>query len=343
MSSMHNYDLVLSQRGLSKPTKQNIYSSLIGNPSHMKYPRLTTLFPSIATKNQQKIPPIIIKKSPLEGMINKAPLEDKQKVVKELIELRKNKMDELILPGESDLRIMNVTFRSHPCHMVENSNSFIITSEAMKNMLYLFKSLSMPRTRISLSAEGVEFYTRMGTGLLGLVNKRSKRILIEAITFYQGEFTRIMVLVCLGYGCSVWYTVAPGVYGMPLPTELFPSDATYADFFRDHFGHPLFKKMTFIESKYIISDLLTAFENYYPFNQIEIPLVEVTEASNSSQIVSNTNPDMGSTSDVGSHSSPAHRLSENQRSAIKLGLMMAIFIASGVLMSEVPKLVDMMI
>nr|GFB33995.1 hypothetical protein [Tanacetum cinerariifolium] len=137
-----------------------------------------------------------------------------------------------------------------------------------------------------------------------------------------------------------------------------PHDATYVDFFRDSFSHSLFKRLTFIESKYIIGDLLTAFENFYPFTQIEIPLLEVTipsDESSTSQISScsvstsqigsssastsqMTNPDIGSTSDVSGSDSPAHRLNENQRSAIKLAVMMSIFLASGVLMGYTTKI-----
>ncbi|GJY63584.1 hypothetical protein Tco_0465044 [Tanacetum coccineum] len=307
-----------------QPTTVKGLRGFLGKQTNLGYPRLTKFFPSIDQKPPQKLPPIILKTPPFEGMINKAPLEEKQKVLKEFLDLRRSKMDEMMLqgPGEDEMRIMN----------------------ALKNMLHLFKSLGMPRLRIPLSSDGIDLYTRLGTGLLGLVNKRSKQVLIEAITFYKGEFTRIMVLVCLGYGCTVWYTVSPGVYGMPLPTELFPPDATYVDFFRDHFCHPLFKRLTFLESKYIIGDLLTAFENFYPFTQIEVPLLEVSDASSTassstSQIGSSsastsqlTNPDIGSTSEVSGSASPAHRLSENQRSTIKLGLMMSIFLASGVLM-----------
>ncbi|GKF48431.1 hypothetical protein Tco_0141682, partial [Tanacetum coccineum] len=43
-----------------------------------------------------------------------------------------------------------------------------------------------------------------------------------------------------------------------------------------------------------------------------------------------------SSSEVRVSESAPHRFSEDTRSAIKLGLMMAIFLASGVLMSEVP-------
>nr|GFA89998.1 hypothetical protein [Tanacetum cinerariifolium] len=126
------------------------------------------------------------------------------------------------------------------------------------------------------------------------------------------------------------------------------------DFSRDSFSHLLFKRLTFIESKYIIGDILTAFENFYPFTQIEIPLLEVpipSDESSTSQIASSsastsqigsssastsqmTNPDIGSTSEVSGSDSSACRLSKNQRSAIKLAVMMSIFAASGVLMSE---------
>nr|GEY79728.1 putative 39 kda protein in mitochondrial s-1 and s-2 dna [Tanacetum cinerariifolium] len=93
-------------------------------------------------------------------------------------------------------------------------------------------------------------------------------------------------------------------------------------------------RLTFIESKYIIGDLLIAFENFYPFTQIEIPLLEVPIPSDESSTSQMTNPDIGSTSEVSGSDSSPRRLSENQRSAIKLAVMMSIFAASGVLMSE---------
>nr|GEX29956.1 Gag-Pol polyprotein [Tanacetum cinerariifolium] len=117
-------------------------------------------------------------------------------------------MDELILPGDEEMRIINVTFRALPYHMAEKSSSFIITPQALKNMLHLFKSLGMPKLRIPLSSDGIDLYTRLGTGLLSMVNKRSKQVLIEAITFYKGDFTLIMVLVCLGYGCTVCFAMS---------------------------------------------------------------------------------------------------------------------------------------
>ncbi|GJZ50452.1 hypothetical protein Tco_0604642 [Tanacetum coccineum] len=149
----------------------------------------------------------------------------------------------------------------------------------------------------------------------------------------------------------------PGVYGMAPPTELFPSDVDYVKFFMDSFTHPLFKKMTYLESNFIIGTLLTAYENFYPFNQIDIPVLEVgipsqattsaslttipdigssSQASTSASSSQMTIPEIGSTSEASSSIAP--RLSENQRSIIKLAVMMSIFVASGVLMVYTTKI-----
>nr|GEX96173.1 hypothetical protein [Tanacetum cinerariifolium] len=191
-------------------------------------------------------------------------------------------MDELILPGEEEMRIMNVTFRALPCHMAEKSSSFIITPQALKNMLHLFKSLGMPKLRITLSSDGIDLYTRLGTGLLGL---------------YAWD----MVVL---YGAR-WF---PGfMIEIPLLKVPIPSDESST-------------------------------------SQIASSSASTSQIGSSSASTSQmTNPDIGSTSEVSGSDSSACRLSKNQRSAIKLAVMMSIFAASGVLMSEVSKLIDKII
>ncbi|GJS50570.1 hypothetical protein Tco_0623932 [Tanacetum coccineum] len=71
---------------------------------------------------------------------------------------------------------------------------------------------------------------------------------------------------------------------MAPPTELFPSDVDYVKFFMDSFTHPLFKKMAYLESNFIIGTLLTAYENFYPFTLIDIPVLEVGIPSQGSAI-----------------------------------------------------------
>lgn len=367
MSSMHNYDLVLSKRTVTNPTKQNFYTSLIGSSSNIQYPRLTTLFPSIERKHPHPVSHVIKKASPtlIKGMINKkepvenSPMKDiaNNPQLIEFFNLRKTNITDLILksPSVNELKIMSVQFRSHPSHKESEGSTFLVTPEAVKNLVHLFRSLGIPESRLTLSDRGYALYTRLGTGLLGLVNKTSKRILIEALTFYNGEFTRIMVLVYLGYGCTVWYMAAKGLYGSPLPTVLYPQDASYVDFFRESFSHPLYQKLSFIETKYLMNDLLKSFETFNPFTQqIEVPLTGVSEASSSSsssQIASSSQiggstplqlptPEIDSSPEVSVIERPPHRFSENTRAAIKLGLTMSIFLASGVLMSEVANLVD---
>ncbi|GKE87963.1 hypothetical protein Tco_1565438 [Tanacetum coccineum] len=73
-------------------------------------------------------------------------------------------------------------------------------------------------------------------------------------------------------------------------------------------------------------------------SQITLPDIGSTsEASSSASTSQITLPDIGSTSEASSSASTAPRLTKNQRSAIKLAVIMSIFVASGVLMSEVPK------
>jgi hypothetical protein len=329
--------------------------------TNLGFPRLNKLFPSLAIK-PNAVPPLIIKKHPLEGMMKKLTIEEKKQAINDSIDYQK--IDEMLVQGEgSELRIMNIAFRSLPYHIDYTCSSFLINHSAIKNMLYIMKSLSMPQMRIPLSSEGVELYTRLCTGLRGLVNNRS-RVLIESLIHYNGEFSRILVLVSLGVGCTVWYTVAPGDAGMAPPTELFPIDVDHIQFFRDSFAHPLFKKMSFIESKYIIGEVMSAFENFYPFSNIDIPVLEVStqasssastsqmtladvgstsEASSSASTSQMTLADVGSTSEASSSASTAPRLSENKRSAIKLAVIMSILVGSGVLISEVPNLVDSLI
>ncbi|GJU46401.1 ribosomal protein S11 [Tanacetum coccineum] len=92
-----------------------------------------------------------------------------------------------------------------------------------------------------------------------------------------------------------------------------------------------------------------------PSSKIEIPILEVStpsqasssastsqmtipdigsssQASSSASTSQMTLPDIGSTSEASSSASTAPRLTKNQRSAIKLAVMMSIFVASGVLM-----------
>ncbi|GKF93490.1 hypothetical protein Tco_0280209, partial [Tanacetum coccineum] len=57
--------------------------------------------------------------------------------------------------------------------------------------------------------------------------------------------------------------------------------------------------MTYLESNFIIGTLLTAYENFYPFTQIDIPVLEVGIPSQATTSVSSsltTIPDIGSSS-----------------------------------------------
>ncbi|GJR72582.1 hypothetical protein Tco_0084947 [Tanacetum coccineum] len=217
---------------------------------NLGYPRLKKLFPSIVIK-PQKAHPLVIKNPPIEGMIKKLTLEEKQKAIKDFIDFKK--IDELILQGDDELRITEVAFRTLPCHI----------DYGLRQVLH-------------------------------------------------------------GFFCS-----------------------------------SSIKKMTYLESNFIIGTLLTAYENFYPFTQIDILVLEVgipsqattsassslttipdigssSQASTSTRSSQMTIPEIGSTSEANSSTPP--RLSENQRSTINLTVMMSIFVASSVLMGYTTKI-----
>lgn len=80
------------------------------------------------------------------------------------------------------------------------------------------------------------------------------------------------------------------------------------------------------------------------FSNIDVPLsastsqITNTDIVRPSDVVSSETP-----SHVVSSETPSHRFSENQRTAMKTGLIMAVFLASGMIMSEIPNLVDKLI
>lgn len=244
MSSLNNYDLILSKRVATNPSPQNFYTSLMRHQNNMN----PANFPSMRNRHPNPVSHVIKESSPfMKSMMKKS--SNRKSILTnpqftEILGLRKTNLNDLILksPEENELKIMNVKFRSHPNHIASEDSLFRLTYQAATNLRHLFQSLGIRENRLSLSERGYALYTQLGTGLLGLVNQSSKHILIEALTFYNGEFTRIMVLVYLGYGCTVWYMAAGGLYGDPLPAVLYPPDASYADFFQVSFEHPLFQK-----------------------------------------------------------------------------------------------------
>lgn len=163
------------------------------------------------------------------------------------------------------------------------------------------------------------------------------RALVEAIIFYKGSYNRVLVLTTLGLGCTVWYTVSPGLAGMPLPLDLFPVDAEYPMFCRNDFVHPKFTKMYLVEREYIVNKVFMGLDTVHPFSKIELTIpseyIQVPSSSGASTSGASTSGARVGISQAG----------WDNRCAVSLGLMIAVFVATNVIVKEGPKLIEMTI
>lgn len=77
---------------------------------------------------------------------------------------------------------------------------------------------------ISLSSRNRNYLAKLklaSAGLRCVLQSNASKVLVEAITFYEGMYGRFFVLVCLGVGCTVWYAFVPGSYNHAPVTHLF--------------------------------------------------------------------------------------------------------------------------
>lgn len=82
---------------------------------------------------------------------------------------------------------------------------------------FLSHYLGLSYNSRALSAQSLFAYSCYGAGLRGLVTDKTDdgitKILVEVITNYEGMYG--LVLICLGIGCTVWYTFAQGLIDRP--------------------------------------------------------------------------------------------------------------------------------
>jgi hypothetical protein len=130
----------------------------------------------------------------------------------------------------------------------------------------------------SIFSSSIPFYSRhvlqhsnLGAGMRSLVNEKYGLELIEALSFYKGKYGRVIILVGLGVCCTVWYLYVPGcVNTAPLP-DRFPRLENYEMFWNPNYVHNLFSKACYIEKVEVSRDVMSTFENEYPFSNMQIP------------------------------------------------------------------------
>lgn len=190
--------------------------------------------------------------------------------------------------------IMGLCYRFLPFQPNYINSEFIITKKIKDRLTKICNSLGLSYNSVPFSVPELFTYSRKGSGMLSLVNNNFDKVLVEVLSFYKGYYGRFILLVSLGVSCTVWYMFAPGIADIAPPSELLGRVLSYEPFFQVDHHYDKFNKVCFLERKYLTGEVLSALDNEYPFTEINIPA------------------------------------SSNVRVAVGLGVMVAVFLALGI-------------
>ena len=205
---------------------------------------------------------------------------------------------------DNDFNLMELCYRLSPAQGRFIKHCFAINKKMLNRFKYICNNLGLTVNSIPYYTPDVLSYSRLGRGLCSIVNETTNKIILELLTFYNGKYGRLIILVSIGVCCTIWYLFLPGIADAVPPEEIFQRFDSYQEFYNADINKPLFKKICFIERTYISDEVLKTIENEYPFSDMEIPAT-------------------GST-----------------RIAVGLGLIIGVFLAAGIvpLMGSVPEI-----
>lgn len=143
--------------------------------------------------------------------------------------------------------------------------------ECFDRLSFLSHSLGLSYNCRPISTHSLLSFSSSGAGLRSLVSNGYTKILVEVITNFEGKYGRLLVLVCLGIGCTVWYGFAVGSGNHAPQGGLFAPIESYDPFFNMDYYAPGFRRATFIERNDVSESVVSAFENDLPFAEITIP------------------------------------------------------------------------
>nr|YP_010352640.1 hypothetical protein LK193_mgp44 [Bidens tripartita]YP_010352670.1 hypothetical protein LK193_mgp14 [Bidens tripartita]UIR98995.1 hypothetical protein [Bidens tripartita]UIR99025.1 hypothetical protein [Bidens tripartita] len=166
---------------------------------------------------------------------------------------------------------VQLCYRYFPDHTSWINGTFFMTKPMMKRLKQLFKEIDFFSSSIPYYVPEVFQHSNLGQGMRSLVNENYDKIVVEALTFYKGEYGRVVILASLGVCCTVWSLYVPGVAGLTPPLDNFPRFESYQQFFNPETTKDLFDKVTFIQRTDISEDVIKTFENEIPFKDMNIP------------------------------------------------------------------------
>lgn len=96
---------------------------------------------------------------------------------------------------------------------------------------------------------------------------------LRFLTLYEGKYGPFLILVCLGFACTVWYGFSPAIPNHPPTDGAFNPIDSYNHFFDMNYYAPGFRKVSFIERNDVSDSVVSAFSNEQPFADITIPAI----------------------------------------------------------------------
>lgn len=251
-----------------------------------------------------------------DELLNSDPSNSLRESVLPLMNLQQSLTSHQLSVQSCTDEMMALFFRFFPERTRYKRYHFIITEEANKMLKHVFTSLGLSKM-VRFSTKDLFLNTRVRGGLHHLLPQdiASVKKVIEFLTYYKGQYGRLIILVSLGVGCTVWYNFLPGVPEAAPLGFLVPTELPYDSFNNVDFHIDSFKKMSFVEYKYITDQVLSALENIYPFTEIDL---------------AGSNPE----------SSNPESSNPNVRVAIGLGLIVAVFLVMGMTSSSSEQLIE---
>lgn len=270
----------------SGSSSKGLFDSILLN--NIRYPKIKSSFPSLSITHSPSINTPIIG----ESITNPNRTQSTSELVKALELPQQHVGDKMSLCIRSISK--DQTFIGHRFWITN------IVKESLKNSCKSLGLVRKPPLELDTPTHLVEYPVR---------NKKiRKKWLVEVLTGYQGCYGHFIVLVSLGVGCTVWYTMGQNLHDIVPPHEIFNPDLSYklpnikyGFFMYDDYEPENFKKLDFL---------------------LESPKVVRKEVHKS---INNVFPEMKMKVD-----------NVNSHTAIGLGILISIFLATGLLLDDNP-------
>lgn len=266
----------------SRPPRSNIidrFSFFNINKNSIRIP--LALPPTISLESSSTSDTNLLKgKSPMiesglaQSIVDQTKKEEEESIYKELknYKVLKKKLEQQIEP-----EFLAISYRYPPGHSDFINQTFLLTKRMRQKRIDFSSNLDLTKRNCTPGALDLILFNSRKHSFRTKYDTKKDKVWVEVLTSYKGISGKFIVMAILGAGlgagCIVWYSLLPGIpEGLPL-AEILPSRINnHLCTLDDEHLRNVFKKVLFIDlKKNRKGDVQSAYENLYPFSQINIP------------------------------------------------------------------------